>query len=175
MDVADVVFKVQLFLRFDLKRRGSIKKVEPTKGGWRVWLDVADPRRDLSKGYQTVYEQNLYKIELDRELNVTDFGQVGELRQELHEKLEIPPAVVAKEIVEEIASKIANRIHIPSPLSEASRGQKEEIQIKTSFIDPTEKVSLEHNFERLGSVRGSDEAVDSSVERLKDLKRRRKG
>ena len=173
-DIADVLFKIQLFLRFNLKRRGSIKNVELTKGGWRVWVEVADPRRDLAKRYQTVYEQNIYLIELDREMNITDFGQVGELRQKLPEKPEIPPPVVDKKMVEEVAREIAKGIRIPSSSPAGAVTQEEEIQIKKVFIDPSEKVSLDHNFERLGSVNKSDQAVDSTVERLKNFKRRRK-
>ena len=175
MDIADVIFKVQLFLRFNLKRKGSIKKVETVKDGWKVWVEVADPRRDLAKRYQIVYEQNLYLIELDRAMNISDFRQIGELREELGEKLELPPPVVDKKMVEEVAREIAKGIRIPSSSPGGAVTQEEEIQIKKVFIDPSEKVSLDHNFERLGSVNKSDQAVDSTVERLRNFKHRRKG
>lgn len=48
--------------------------------------------------------------------------------------------------------------------------QDDKVQIKETFIDPTEETNLEYNFERLGKVKKSDTDVHKAIQALKNLR-----
>lgn len=69
---------------------------------------------------------------------------------------------------EEIAKKI-----LPSLPQTSTIKKDDRVQIKETFIDPTEKTKLEYNFERLGEVKKSDADVHKAIQALKNLRIRK--
>lgn len=67
---------------------------------------------------------------------------------------------------EEIARKILPSYSMQTP----GIKQDDRVQIKETFIDPTEETKLEHNFERLGKLKESDTDVHKTIQALKNLR-----
>lgn len=69
-----------------------------------------------------------------------------------------------------LGKEMAGKILSSSPAQSAPVKQDDKVQIRETFIDPTEEMDLEHNFERLGKVRESDNDVQQAIRALKSLR-----
>lgn len=70
-----------------------------------------------------------------------------------------------EDVLNTLAEKITNRA-----FSSGVAKRENQVEIKTAFIDPSEEVEMEHNFERLGKVEKSQTDIQDVVESLKKIK-----
>lgn len=162
MAVKDIIRAAKAFLWNELERSGSVVRVEPSEAGWETWVDVIEERKDLSVGYRRVYEHNIYKIDLDRKLKVLSYRREGRKDME-RQRGEV------KGIGKETAEKIAKKISKPGGVT-----KEKKIEPKETFLDPTEDVEMEYNFERLGEIQRSNRNIKNSIGLLKGFKKGKK-
>ena len=77
---------------------------------------------------------------------------------------------VTEGLVATLGEEIARKISPSSSLQTSAAKQDDRVQIKETFIDPTEETKLEYNFERLGKIKESDTDVHKAIEALKNLR-----
>ena len=66
--------KIEAFFKKELKKKGIVKEVKKTSGGWRGLFEALEKNELLlEKGFDVV-DRALYKIELDDALNTTSYG-----------------------------------------------------------------------------------------------------
>jgi len=81
---------------------------------------------------------------------------------------------VAEGLVATLGEEIAKKISPSRSLQTSAAKQDDRVEIKKTFIDPTEETELEYNFERLGKVKESDADVHKAIEALKNLRANKK-
>lgn len=76
---------------------------------------------------------------------------------------------VTEGLVATLGEEITRKI-LPSHFPQTSADkQDDKVQIKETFIEPTEETKLKYNFERLGKVKKSDTDVRKAIQALKNL------
>ena len=77
---------------------------------------------------------------------------------------------VTEGLVSTLGEEIARKILPSYSMQTSGIKQDDRVQIKETFIDPTEESKLEHNFERLGKLKESDTDVHKTIQALKNLR-----
>ena len=77
---------------------------------------------------------------------------------------------VTEGLVATLGGEIARKISPSYSPQTSVIKQDDKVQIKETFIDPTEETNLEYNFERLGKVKKSDTDVHKAIQALKNLR-----
>lgn len=196
-DIKEVIQEVSFFLRFDLRKRGTVIDARPSESGWEVQAELLDPRPDLSSSYKKVYDQNIYRIDVGPELSILACEKIGERQKDGHirffprqppvrrlpppkplarlseaprnAKVSLDPSFVGN-LAEEISRKVSSALQRGK-----GSGLEEEIVPKGAFIDPYEQVDLDYNFKRVGTVEQHAEGnLPAAVERLKKMTSARK-